>query len=76
MIDYSPLWHRLIDVKMTRTQLAKAVRMGSRSIAAMGRGEYISMANLEAICRYLDCTPNDILKFVQEEEFVQKEESE
>jgi len=29
----------------------------------MGKNEYISMRNLEKICKALNCTPNDVMEF-------------
>ncbi|MDO4792661.1 MAG: helix-turn-helix transcriptional regulator [Filifactor alocis] len=54
------LWIRLIEKNMKRTDLIKLTGITSNSLAGMGKDEYISMKNLERICRAMNFTPSDI----------------
>lgn len=63
VVNYKPLWKQLIDKNMMKTEFAKVVGISSNLLANMGKNEYISMKNLEKICKVLECTPNDIIEF-------------
>ena len=48
---------------MKKTDLIELAGLTSNTIASMGKCEYISLSNLEKICKALGCTPNDIIEF-------------
>ena len=59
-----------IDVMMARrkvssNELAAAIGItpANLSIIKTGKAKAIRFSTLEAICRYLDCTPGDILEY-------------
>ena len=59
-----------IDVMMARrkvssNELAAAIGItpANLSILKPGKAKAIRFSTLEAICRYLDCTPGDILEY-------------
>ena len=59
-----------IDVMMARrkvssNELAAAIGItpANLSILKTGKAKAIRFSTLEAICRYLDCTPGDILEY-------------
>ncbi len=64
-ISYKPLWLMLVNRNMKKTDLISLVGLTSNTVANMGKGEYISLRNLEKICRTLECTPNDVIEFVE-----------
>lgn len=53
---------KLIEKKLNRNQFAKLVQIGYPAACAIydGSTTRISFDTLEAICRVLKCTPNDI----------------
>jgi len=51
---------------MKRTYLIKLTCITSNTLANMGKDEYISMKNLEKICKAMNLTPSDILEFVED----------
>ena len=65
-ISYKKLWIHLIEKNMKRTDLIKLTGITSNTLANMGKYEYISMKNLEKICRAMNLTPSDILDFVED----------
>mgnify|MGYP003621079772 CR=1 FL=1 len=65
-INYRPLWVMLLNRNMKKTDLISLARLTSNTVANMGKCEYISLRNLEKICRLLECTPNDVIEFMEE----------
>lgn len=59
-ISYDNLWKLLIDKKKKRTDLITGAGISSSVLAKMGRDEYVSLKNIDKICKYLDCTPEFI----------------
>ena len=55
-----------IEKNMKRTDLIKLTGIISNTLANMGKDEYISMKNLEKICRAMSLIPSDILEFVED----------
>jgi len=67
-VSYDKLWKMLIDKKMKKTDLIKNAKISSNALAHLGKDEPVSIECVEKICRFLECTPNDIIDFVTEEE--------
>lgn len=65
-ISYKPLWHLLLTKDMNKTDLISLAGLTTNTIANMGKSEYISLRNLEKICKVLECTPNDVIEFMEE----------
>ena len=61
--SYDKLWKKLIDEKMTKLDLQKAISTTPRTIAKMGRDENVSMEILGRICRYFNCDISEVLEF-------------
>ena len=51
---------------MKRTDLIRLTGIITNTLANMGKDEYISMKNLERICKAMNLTPSDILEFVED----------
>lgn len=63
-----------LDVMMARRKvrsnvLARAIGITEANLSLLKSGKVkgVRFATLEAICRYLDCQPGDILEFVPNE---------
>ncbi len=56
--------------KMSSGELAEKVGItqANLSILKTGKAKAVRFSTLEAICKYLDCQPGDILEFKNEEE--------
>lgn len=67
-ISYNKLWKLLIDKNMKKNDLKAKAGISSASIAKLGKGENITTDVLLRICEALDCTINDILDTIKEEE--------
>lgn len=65
-MSYNKLWKLLIDKNMTRSDMRKAAKISSSSLAKLGKGENVTTAVLLRICAALDCGLNDIAEAVIE----------
>lgn len=68
MISYNPLWKLLIDRKLKKTELRKAIGISMSTLAKMGKNEYVSMGVVNRICEYLKVQPGDIIEYIEEKE--------
>ncbi|HEM1823524.1 TPA: helix-turn-helix domain-containing protein [Listeria monocytogenes] len=65
-ISYKSLWKQLIDKDIKKIDLIKSAGLTTNAMANMGKDKYISLQNLEKICRALECTPNEVISFKTE----------
>ena len=58
--------------KMKSNELAKliGITVQNLSILKTGKAKAIRFSTLEALCRYLDCQPGDILEFTRDDDGV------
>ena len=59
MIDYSPLWETLEKQGVSQYRLLQ-----DKILDRIKKSENITMITLERICKYLNCTPNDVVRFL------------
>lgn len=66
IIDYSPMWEtmRIKNVSQYRMLMDKVI--DNKTLDSIKKGNNITLLTLERLCDYLDCTPNDIVKFVKQ----------
>ena len=64
MISYNKLWKILIDRKMSKGDLRKAIDLAPNTMTKLRRDEEVSMAVLIRICDYLNCNIGDIVELV------------
>lgn len=60
-LSYDPLWKKLIDVKMNKTELAEKAGIARSTIAKMGKNEIVSLDVIVKICNTLDCGIEDVV---------------
>ena len=66
-LSYDPLWKKLIDLKMTKTELAERVGISRTTISKMGKNEIVSLEIILKICRKLDCDVIDVLSILPDQ---------
>ncbi|MBP3196409.1 MAG: helix-turn-helix transcriptional regulator [Butyrivibrio sp.] len=66
-ISYNKLWKLLIDKKMTKADLRKAVEMSPNTMTKMTKDEEVSMGIILKIANYLDCDISDMMELVKKE---------
>jgi len=65
--NYNKLWKKLIDKKMTKTELRNMTKISTSTLAKLGKDEVVSPDVLEKICDALQCSISDIMDMVKDE---------
>ena len=65
MIDFSPLWATMKEKNITQYQLIKN-GIDNKTLDSLRKNKNITLATLESLCRILRCTPNDVVRFLDE----------
>ena len=60
-ISYDPLFKKLVDVKLNRTELARKAGISKGTMTKIGKNEYVAMEVIEKLCNVLDCDIIDIV---------------
>ncbi len=67
-VNYKKLQHVLIEREISHSQLMRLANISANIISKIKNGQYIALDKVESICTALDCTPNDILVFIPDDE--------
>ena len=65
-ISYNKLWKLLIDKKMSKADLRKAVGIAPNTMTRLRRDEEVTLAVLSKICSTLNVDIGDIMEFMPE----------
>ncbi len=65
IIDFSPLWVTMKNKGVTQYQLIKQ-GIDNKTLDSLKKNKNITLLTLEKLCTILNCTPNDIVKFINE----------
>ena len=63
MLDYSPLWETMRRKKISQYALLKS-GIDNKTLDSLKKGKNITLLTLEKICMILDCTPDDVVRFI------------
>ncbi len=61
-LSYDPLWKKLIDLRLTKTELAEKAGISRGIITRMGKGEIVTLDAIVKICVALDCDIYDVIE--------------
>ncbi len=67
-INYNKLWKLLIDKNINKTELTKKAGITTNAMAKLGRNEFVRVDVLVKICKVLNCSINDIMEIIPENE--------
>ncbi len=67
-VSYKKLWHILIDRDMKKKDLQAHANLTSYAMNKLSRDEAVTTDILAKVCRSLDCTPDDIMEILPEDE--------
>lgn len=67
-LSYNKLWKLLVDKKMSKADLRKAIDIAPNTMTKMRNDKVISMAVLIKVCDVLDCDFGDIVSYTKEEQ--------
>ena len=62
-VNYNKLW-KMIDKKMSKTELTNLAGISTNAMAKLGKNEDVRVNILEKLCTSLDCKLDDIVEFV------------
>ena len=48
--SYNRLWHKLIDLNMSKSEMRRKAGLTTNALAKLGKGESVSLETLEKIC--------------------------
>ena len=63
MIDYSPMWGTMKEKNISQYQLLKK-GLDNKTLDSIKKNGNITLLTLEKLCTILECTPNDIVRFI------------
>ena len=63
MFDYSPLWETMQNRGVSQYQLLKA-GIDNKTLDSLKKNKNITMVTMEKLCRIIDCSPNDVVRFL------------
>ena len=64
MIDFSPLWETMQKREMTQYQLLKS-GIDNKTLDTLKKNKNVTLVTLEKLCKILECTLNDIVRFTE-----------
>ena len=67
-ISYKPLWHLLVEKEMNKEDLKRATNITSNIVSKKKKNAYVNLDSLEKICLAMDCTLNDVVEIIKEED--------
>ena len=67
-VCYDKLWKLLIDKKLNKTQLCEQAKITTNAMAKLGRNEDVRVEVLVKVCSVLNCSMDDILEIMPEQE--------
>lgn len=67
MISYAPLWETMKKKKATTYTLQIKGEISSSTIRRLKANESVSTNTLEALCKILECTLQDIIDYIPDE---------
>ena len=65
MDDYTPLWKTMREREITQYAMLQDKVLDNHTLDRLKKNMNITLITLERICKYLDCTPYDVIKFTE-----------
>lgn len=65
MLDFSPLWQTMQQRSISQYKLLQA-GIDNKTLDSLKKNRNITLLTLEKLCRILDCTPNDVIRFTDD----------
>ena len=65
VLDYSPLWETMARKGISQYSLLQS-GIDNKTLDSLKKGKNITLLTVEKICVVLDCTPNEVVRFLPE----------
>ena len=66
MLDYTPMWETMQRKGISQYSLLRA-GIDNKTLDSLKKGKNITLLTLEKICAILNCTPNEVVRFAEDE---------
>jgi putative transcriptional regulator len=66
IIDFSPLWKTMKEKGVSQYRLLQS-GIDNKTLDGLKKNNNITLLTLEKLCNIVECTPNDIVKFLPNE---------
>ena len=66
MLDYTPLWETMERKGISQYRLLKS-GIDNKTLDTLKKGNNITLLTLEKLCDILNCTPNEVVRFIKSE---------
>lgn len=63
-VSYKRLLHLMIEKDVSNAELMLKANISANIISKIKNGQYMALDKVESICQAMNCTPNDILEFI------------
>lgn len=67
-VNYNKLWKLLIDKNLNKTELREKSNISTSTLAKLSKDNVVSDNVIKKICNALECTPQDIIDYIQDDE--------
>ena len=67
-VSYKRLLHLMIEKEVSSAELMRKANISANIIAKIKNGKYVALDKVASICQAMNCTPNDILEFIDDSE--------
>ena len=64
-VSYKKLQHLMIEKEMSNSELKRKANISANIITKIKSGKYIALEKVESICKAMDCSPNDMMEFIE-----------
>ena len=64
MIDFSPMWKTMEEKGITQYKLLKS-GIDNKTLDSLKKNNNITLLTLEKLCEILDCSPNEVVRFIR-----------
>ena len=64
-VSYNNLWKLLIDKGLKKSEFARQAGISSPTLAKMSKNQLVSMDVIVKICKFLDCSIEEVLEVVR-----------
>ena len=64
-VSYKKLQHLMNEKEMSNSELMRKANISANIITKIKSGKYIALEKVESICKAMDCSPNDMMEFIE-----------
>lgn len=65
IISFEPLWNTMKKQEISQYKLLRS-GIDNKTLDSLKKNKNITLLTLEKLCHILSCTPNDVVKFIED----------